>query len=263
VRAIPTSTLSSDGARPGGQRSSSSSRGRGARAAPVARRQRSSASSASAAAASPPAGRGAARVVRVVRARVPAARGDVEASGEGLRPVDRDHLLVVAGEPGMGRVDTEHQPGRRAQAVAQRRDQVAHEGPQRGVAPAEHVHLELRPAPDLLAQQRQQVGRAPRAPPAPQPHPPVEVPAEQDHASPRTLQRACESAEEGLAVHQERDAPGVGHAPAGLARAQQRPGHRRCRLGKLHPGLLPAGFFQVACQRWRPRGSHLRGAAVV
>ena len=157
------------------------------------------------------AGVAAARVGHPVLARVPAARGEVEAAREGDRVVDDDELLVVTAARRMDRVESEVQAAVRAAPEADARQHLTLEREEHREVPLEDVDLEIAPPPHEAVEERHEVARLVAAA---ETHPGVEVPSDQENALAGSLHGVRDGAEVALAVDQERRARGRLAAPA-------------------------------------------------
>ena len=192
----------------------------------------------------------AARIVREMLGRVPAAHREVDAADEGHRIVDHHDLLVLAAGKRMRVVVAQvHAPRRRpAEAVERREFPVGAE--HHRVVPVEDMHVQ-RVAPvhqpvEKLAEQRRRPVRLHRV--EVQPRLTVEVPREDADRVARAQRRLVERLVVVRRIDERRDALGARHRPAVVARPQER---RRVRLdarGRGGAAVTPAPHAAVEVQ---------------
>ncbi len=166
--------------------------------------------------------RGAARIVREVLGRVPAAQREVDAAHESDGIVDEDDFLVLAAGDRMRIVVTQTHPVVRRPAEAVERRNLAIGAEHDGIVPVQHVDAQAAAAPDEEVQElaEQRGRRAARLGIEMQPRLAVEVPGEDRNRARRAQRGVVERLEIGLRIDEQRDAVRARHRAAIVADAQ-------------------------------------------
>ncbi|MDR8969652.1 hypothetical protein FEP58_06048 [Burkholderia multivorans] len=168
-----------------------------------------------------------------MRGRVPARTRQIEAADEREPVVDHDELLMMRRAARMRIVEPEHDPAMRAPARAIDGRPVALERVDHREVPREHVDPQVVPARrERVQERRERIGEAVVGAARHEPHPAVDVPAEDEHRMARTQERGPQCREIRVAVDQRREAVRMTNRVAVAADLEQAvPDDRVARCG--------------------------------
>ena len=172
-----------------------------------------------------------ARLVAGMRARVPADARKVIAADERDGVVDDDELLVMRRAGRMPVVEAKRKPAVSAPVELVHRQPFALECVEHREIPRQHVtsHVVAR-RNDRVEEIAERLGQSVVRAAGDEPHPAVDVPAEDEERVARLRKRRADGREVRLAVDEKSDARRALDAPAVAARLEQRRCRRACRV---------------------------------